>query len=61
MYVCMYVAGLRIGGEKKTFDDHLLVIGDAAGSYVYIIALMVAVNITKQLGVYAWGALCQLP
>ena len=27
------LAGLRIGGEKKTFDNHLLVIGDAAGVY----------------------------
>ncbi len=27
----IFTAGLRIGGEKKTFDDHLLVIGDAAG------------------------------
>ena len=26
-------ASLRIGGEKKTFDDHLLIIGDAAGTY----------------------------
>jgi flavin-dependent dehydrogenase len=26
-----FVAGLRIGGEKRTFDDHVLVIGDAAG------------------------------
>ena len=23
---------LRCGGEKKTFDNHVLVIGDAAGS-----------------------------
>ena len=22
---------LRVGGEKNTYDDHLLVIGDAAG------------------------------
>lgn len=28
-----FVAGLRIGGEKRTFDDHVLVIGDAAGKY----------------------------
>lgn len=25
------VGPLRCGGEKKTFDDHVLVIGDAAG------------------------------
>lgn len=29
---CSIAAGpLRCGGEKKTFDDHVLVIGDAAG------------------------------
>ena len=63
MYVCMYVAGLRIGGEKKTFDDHLLVIGDAAGMCMCLTIIVVAVNITKQLGVYGEPScwVCQLP
>ena len=31
-FVLLLTAGpLRCGGEKKTFDDHVLVIGDAAG------------------------------
>ena len=31
-FVLYLTAGpLRCGGEKKTFDDHVLVIGDAAG------------------------------
>lgn len=34
--IIVIVAGLRIGGEKRTFDDHLLVIGDAAGTRSYV-------------------------
>lgn len=39
------VAGLRIGGEKKTFADHLLVIGDAAGMLIIFILSKLRVEI----------------
>ena len=32
----LYVASLRFGGEEKTYSDHILVIGDAAGKNTYI-------------------------
>lgn len=34
MPIVYYVASLRFGGEKKTYGDHVLVVGDAAGMHI---------------------------
>ena len=34
-YTLCGVGSLRFGGEKNTYDNHLLVIGDAAGKRVW--------------------------
>lgn len=37
MPIVYYVASLRFGGEKKTYGDHVLVVGDAAGMHIQMV------------------------
>ena len=40
-YTILYVsvASLRFGGEEKTYSDHVLVVGDAAGKNIHSLYL----------------------
>ena len=44
---------LRCGGEKKTFDNHVLVIGDAAGQFTIALSCAIFCYITLWMSSHA--------